>query len=344
MQQSRRKFIKNAGMGLSALSTMPMMALDSLVWDAKGKTKKVASGLWAVMITPFDENLNIDYPALNRMIQWYEEAGVTGFFANCASSEMYQLSPEERLALTQYVVEHTKKPVVSTGTFSRSVEENISFIKQIHETGVDGVVLITSMMVEKEAPDSELWNHISTIVNQTDNIPLGLYECPGPYKRLLSPEMMQKIANTDRFIYHKDTSCSTEAVAAKIDAMKGSPLGMFNAHTPDALFTLQHGGAGLSPIGANFYPEVYAFLVKNANKTRKADAVKKANDFLMKGEKVIGRKYPISAKYFMQLRGLPIELYAKKKRGALTEEEKQNLQGLWQELQTLSQEINMSLA
>ena len=47
-----------------------------------------------VMITPFQHNGKIDLDNLSRLIDFYLAAGVKGFFANCASSEMYQLSED----------------------------------------------------------------------------------------------------------------------------------------------------------------------------------------------------------------------------------------------------------
>ncbi|GAA5220156.1 dihydrodipicolinate synthase family protein [Membranihabitans marinus] len=340
--QNRRKFLIQSSIGISSAWLSPNFLISET--EGKGKRKALAPGLWAVMITPFDEKLNIDYPTLKKMIQWYEEAGVAGFFANCASSEMYQLSPEQRVALTKFVVENTSKPVVSTGSFSNSVDENIAFIKEIYNTGVDAVVLITSVLVEKEKDDEALWQHIKAIVDGSPGIPLGLYECPSPYKRLLSTDILEKITATDRFVYLKDTSCDAQQVAAKIATIENSRMGMYNAHTPDALFTIQNKGQGLSPIGANFYPEIYAFICKYGNSKRKAKEVAMANEFLLKSDKIIGKKYPVSAKCFMNLRGLPIQNYARRDRGPFTEDEIQRLKDLWVDLQKLAKDLKIDLA
>ena len=38
-------------------------------------------------------------------------------------------------------------------------------------------------------------------------VPLGIYECPAPYHRLLTPEMLAFCAGSGRFLFIKDTSC-----------------------------------------------------------------------------------------------------------------------------------------
>ncbi len=49
-----------------------------------------------------------------------------------------------------------------------------------------------------------------------DSIPLGFYECPHPYKRVLDPETMAWCASTGRFIFLKDTCCDLAQIRAKL--------------------------------------------------------------------------------------------------------------------------------
>ncbi len=50
-----------------------------------------------VMITPFNLKAKIDFDMVERLVDFYLAAGVSGFFANCLSSEMYSISEDERL-------------------------------------------------------------------------------------------------------------------------------------------------------------------------------------------------------------------------------------------------------
>ncbi len=337
---ARRKFIKIAASGMYLASEN----LNDFFSLFPRKIKKIPGGAWAVMVTPFNEKLQIDYPVLKELIVWYEKAGIQGFFANCASSEMYNLTSEERLELTRFVVENSTIPVVSTGTFTHNIDENADFIKKIYKTGVDGVVIITSIIVEKEATDQEFARTLMKIVNKTDDIPLGLYECPSPYKRLVSPELLNEIANTGRFVYMKDTSCDAGIVRQKIDACMGSKLKLFNAHTPDVLDTMRHHGAGTSTIASNFYPELYAFICKYANHRSYQEKIELVNNFILENEKVVGNKYRISAKYFMNLRGVPMHVNSRNYKGILEADDKNKLRKLWLDLQDLAGELGIQLA
>ena len=210
------------------------------------------------MITAFKPDNNLDLDGVRKITDMYLDAGANGMFANCLSSEMYQLTREERLLLTKTVVDHCnrKVPVVATGSFYIHGNENADFIKEIHDLGVDAVILISSILAEPEESDEILKRRLEEIMEETDDIPLGLYECPVPYKRVISPDMMAWLGESGRFWYHKDTSCDNSAIKRKLDKILGSNYQLYNADTPTALKSLRDGGMGISPISGNFYPEL----------------------------------------------------------------------------------------
>ncbi len=90
-------------------------------------------GFIPVMLTPFTENGEIDFEGLTQLTEFYLEAGAAGLFANCLSSEMFELTEEERLAITQHVVKVTdgRVPVVATGTFGGPIAQQANFVERI---------------------------------------------------------------------------------------------------------------------------------------------------------------------------------------------------------------------
>ena len=80
------------------------------------------------MITPFQQNGEIDLDALKRLINFYLAAGVKGFFANCASSEMYHLSEDERLTLALAIRDLNRRDFVAEA------------LLELRDCGVDHVV------------------------------------------------------------------------------------------------------------------------------------------------------------------------------------------------------------
>lgn len=265
-------------------------------------------GLWPVMITPFTTSNHIDLGGLERLTNMYLEAGVNGMFANCLSSEMNQLTSEERLLLTSSVVKlaNNKVPVVATGTFGNDINEHIEFIKKIYDTGVHAVIIITSLLVEPDENESVMKERLEKIIAGTGKIPLGVYECPIPYKRLLSPDLMAWMASTGRFVYHKDTSCNSLSIHKKVEAVKGTGFGFYNADTTTALDSLDSGARGISPISGNFYPEPYSYLLKEYFANGRTEKLNQLHAFLTMMDRVTHSFYPYSAKLFLQKRGLKI--------------------------------------
>src|SRR5690606_24614359 len=153
---------------------------------------------------------------------FYLEAGVKGIFANCLSSEMFSINEAERLELTQHIVKYVngRVPIVATGSFGLTVEDKADFTKRIYDTGVDAVILITGHYAKVEDSNEVLLKNFEQMFALTGDIPLGMYECPAPYKRIIEPDVFKQLLQADRLIYHKDTSITHENVKAKLDILK----------------------------------------------------------------------------------------------------------------------------
>jgi 4-hydroxy-tetrahydrodipicolinate synthase len=283
-----------------------------------------------VMITPFDLKAKVDHEALDALIDFYLRAGVKGFFANCLSSEMFSISEDERIDTVKYIVRKVNGavPVVATGSFGLTLHDKAEFTKKIHETGISAAIMITGHFAHVEDPDEVLLRNFDTLFSLTGNIPLGMYECPAPYKRILPADVFQKLISTGRMIYHKDTSIKQESVKAKLDVvakMKDSRMEFYDAHSPNALFSLQAGARGMSSISGNFYPEILVWLCDHANDPQKQDEVKWIQSEITRVDPLIHQAYPMSAKYFLRKRGLPVRTISRTHVLELTPEQKQTL-------------------
>jgi 4-hydroxy-tetrahydrodipicolinate synthase len=161
----------------------------------------------------------------------------------------------------------------------------------------------------------------------TGNIPLGMYECPAPYKRIIGPDVFKTLLSANRLVYHKDTSIDLEKVKAKIDIVKEtkSNLEFFDAHSPNAMYSLQMGAKGMSSISGNFYPEILVWMVNNANNPAKQEEVKWLQAEISRVDPLIHIAYPMSAKYFLRKRGLPVRTISRATALELTPDQKKTL-------------------
>jgi 4-hydroxy-tetrahydrodipicolinate synthase len=85
------------------------------------------------------------------------------------------------------------------------------------------------------------------------------------------------------------------------------------------------GAKGMSAIAGNFYPEVLVWMCNNATKLGKQEEVEWLQSELSKADPVIHDAYPLSAKYFLQKRGLPVRTISRAHALELTPQQKQAL-------------------
>jgi 4-hydroxy-tetrahydrodipicolinate synthase len=282
-----------------------------------------------VMITPFNLKAKVDLDTVSRLIDFYLAAGVKGFFANCLSSEMYSITEDERLELTQHVVRYVngRVPVVATASFGLTIDDKAEFTKKIYDTGIDAAIMITGHFANVEDSDDILLKNFDRMFKLTGNIPLGMYECPAPYKRIIGPDVFRKLLSANRMIYHKDTSIDLEKVKAKLDILKqeNNNLEFYDAHSPNAMYSLQMGARGMSSISGNFYPEILVWMVNNANNPDKLEDVKWLQSEISRVDPLIHVAYPMSAKYFLRKRGLPVRTISRATALELTPDQKKTL-------------------
>lgn len=298
-------------------------------------------GFIPVMLTPFLESGEVDYEGLSRLTDFYLEAGAAGLFANCLSSEMYELTEAERLTVTRRVVEQAagRVPVVATGSFGGPMPQQADFVKQLYDTGVQAVILTTCQLAYPYDSDAIFLDRLHQLMNLTDTIPLGLYECPVPYKRLISSQLLASILPTGRVIYHKDTSLDADEVARRLAVADGYPFGLYDAYMVNAVSSLRAGAAGLSCIQGNYVPELIVWLCHQFDNPDRQMDVQRVQQWLVDSMDLLHTAYPTAAKYALQKRGLPISLYTRRAIDPLTPVVQQQLDRLLHDVEQLGDEL-----
>ena len=184
--------------------------------------EKKYHGIWPVLVTPYKDDLSIDFDAYHEMLEWYLSMPLGGIYANCQSSEMSELSDEERLLLISEAVKvsNGRKPIVGTGNFGDNIDEHIKFIKKAADAGAE-IVMLTVPIFHNS--DDELEKYYLTIAEKTE-VKLGLYECPAPRTYNLGTDLVKVLAESGRFYAYKETSCDIEKMKKFIDITRGTNL------------------------------------------------------------------------------------------------------------------------
>ncbi|MBQ2613898.1 MAG: dihydrodipicolinate synthase family protein [Clostridia bacterium] len=278
-------------------------------------------GSYPTMITPYTKDGQVDYETAKKYVKWYAENNCDGIFAICQSSEIFFLTLEEKLKLNKLVYETVQEikaqtgkamTVVSSGHTADTIEEQAEELNKIIESGTDALILITNRLdINNEGDDVWIENAQKLLSKLPKDINLGLYECPYPYKRLVTPKILDWCLQTGRFYFMKDTCCDMQIINERLEQLKGSHFYLLNANCQTLLESLRSGGKGYCGIMANYHPALYSWLCKNYNE-EKAD---KVQAFLcMAGFTEVGLPYPLTAKYHMNLVGIPTENIARNRK------------------------------
>ncbi|TDE93975.1 dihydrodipicolinate synthase family protein [Occultella glacieicola] len=256
-------------------------------------------GAWPVMLTPFRADRSIDWEQVEAYADWLVDLGSAGVFTVALSSEMYDLTPVERLELAGRVVGAVdgRVPVIASAV-GGSVDEIAESAAGLAEAGVTAAVLVSPLLATPDEPDSEWIRTAEQILDRVPGLDFGVYECPVPYKRLLTLETVRWMSGTGRFTFFKDTSHRADVMAARIDVLAGSPLRHYNAEISSLVESLGAGGAGFSGYAANIYPELVAWLCAN-HATAPQEEVATVQQVLSIAEHSINARYPSSAKFFL---------------------------------------------
>lgn len=325
------------------LNSFPLAIPQTVMPSPKNPQSSLPHGFISVMLTPFLESGEVDYAGLARLTEFYLETGAAGLFANCLSSEMYELTEVERLTVTKQVVEQVagRVPVVATGSFGGPMPQQADFIKRIYDTGIQAVILTTCQLTLPEDSDTVFLDQLHQLMKLTDTIPLGLYECPVPYKRLISSHFLASILSTGRIIYHKDTSLDADEIERRLAVAAGYQFGLYDAYMVNAVSSLKAGAAGLSCIQGNYVPELIVWLCHNFDKEDRQTDVNRVQQWFVDSMDLLHTAYPTAAKYALQKRGLPISLYTRRDVEPLTPAVQQQLDALLDSVGHLQDELGI---
>lgn len=284
------------------------------------ENKQLYKGIWPVLITPYNDDLTIDVVGYNKMLEWYLTFGIGGLYANCQSSEMTELSNDERLLLITEAIKTVqgKIPIVATGNFGKNIEEHIEFVKKVAGTGVDVVMLTVPTFLNT---DEELEKYYLTIAEKVD-AKLGIYECPVPRSYNLGLSLIDTLAKSGRFFAYKETQCNFEKMKSIIKITKDTSFSYLQANTPFMLETIKLGAAGSMNIAANWLPDLEVDIYNRGLK--KDTTADKLNSILCGMEMAQRSIHPMGVKYLISKRGVPIKPLTRYPR-ALSSEEKYSL-------------------
>ena len=269
---------------------------------------QVPDGAYPILLTAFDENNNLDLPAVGALIDHYDALRLPGILALGQASEVILLDHGERVQLAEFVARHPRQNLIvaSVGNFGETLLEQARSLQRIHDQGADVAVVGLSLLPWAQDLGGQL---LELTLLLPPRVRLGIYELPEPEHRLLTPAEVAAVAASGRYVFMKDTCRQLDVFSAKVRAAAGSPLKLFQANLqvlPPSMLTGGRGFCGWMPIVA---PEL---CVQVCDMTLPEELRAAAQEKLLAFYNVmLAHGFPASAKHILARRGLPIEPYSR---------------------------------
>jgi len=254
------------------------------------------------MLTPFTDEGEVDYASLERLVEWYLANGVDALFAVCQSSEMQYLSLDERLTIARFVVRQAggRAPVIASGHVSETLADQTHELAAMADVGADALVLVTNRLDTANQGTAAFNSALCALLKALpSDLPLGLYECPAPYRRLLSDEEFRACLDTGRFTIMKDVSCDLATVKRRLAMADGFNFTLINANAAIASPAMRAGSRGFCGISTNLHPDLYAWLYRAAD----TELARELQSFLVAAALSEAFRYPALAKICHQRLG-----------------------------------------
>ena len=275
------------------------------------KIEKIRPGVWPTMITPYTPDGKPDFKAIPKICEWYIQNGCDGIFAVCQSSEMAFLTEQEKLDIAQCVVDSVggRISVVASGHTASDKAEQFKEIEAMSKLDIQAYVLVSNRLDQAGDDEAAFVANTNEILQRFPELKFGIYECPIPFKRLISTEFFTQAAKSGQIVFVKDTCCDHDLIRERLKAIAGSELMLFNANAATFYDSITHGAAGYSGVMANFHPYLFKYVIEHFE-THPTKA-KLIADLITEFAMIEMRIYPVSAKYHMNLEGIPMELIAR---------------------------------
>ncbi len=157
-------------------------------------TEKKLPRLLTAMITPFKDDLSIDFEGAQKLALQLIEDGNEGLVIAGTTGETPNLSMQEKLDLYKVIKDAVgSRGWIIAGTGSNSTMDSVRLTEKAVQTGVDGIMLVTPYY---NKPSQEgLYQHFKTIASVTE-LPVILYNVPGRTSVNVLPDTIAKLANT----------------------------------------------------------------------------------------------------------------------------------------------------
>ncbi|MEE4637583.1 MAG: 4-hydroxy-tetrahydrodipicolinate synthase [Wenzhouxiangella sp.] len=222
-------------------------------------------GVYTALITPLDAAGQIDYRALDDILERQISAGVTGVVPMGTTGESPTMSNAEHDAVIRHTVEQVAGRVqIWAGTGSNNTAQAIRTTREAEKSGADGALIVTPYY--NKPSQAGLMRYYRDICEATD-LPVIVYNIKGRTGVNVETDTLAEIAQLPNIVAVKEASGDLGQMADVIDRIAAPRERPFYVLSGDDALTLplmSLGGDGVISVVSNLVPEQMVALVQAA--------------------------------------------------------------------------------
>jgi len=261
----------------------------------------MVKGSIVALVTPFDDDKNIDYEMLKKILNMHIKAKTNGLLLLGTTQESEALKKEEKIKLVDFVLENVKDKIkIMVGLISNRIEEVISLDEDLKCYDIDSYLVIPPYYVKTNT--SGLLKYFTYLADRLSK-PLILYNVPKRVGMSIPNELVIALSYHKNIIGIKDASDDIFYQQELINNTKEGFL-YYSGSDELMLISLMLGADGvISVIGNAFAKEVC--LICNSINNKNYEIAKTTYFKLYNLIKVMYKNVsPIGIKYVMYLLGM----------------------------------------
>ena len=214
--------------------------------------KTVFTGAATAIITPFDENNNVDYDKLGKLIDWQIEKGINAIVICGTTGESSTLTDDEHKEAIKFAVERVngRIPVIA-GTGSNDTVYAVELTKYACEVGADAMLVVTPYY--NKATQKGLIQSFTAIADASTK-PVILYNVPSRTGCNIQPATALALADHPNIVAIKE-ACGNISQIAELAALVGDKLDIYSGNDDQIVPILSLGGKGVISVLSNVMPE-----------------------------------------------------------------------------------------
>ena len=219
------------------------------------------TGSIVALVTPMTETGDIDWAALERLIDWHIANGTQALGLVGTTGEASTLSHPEHREVIRFGVSHAGGRIpIMAGTGSNATLEAVELTVSAAEAGADCALLVTPYY---NRPTQEgLYQHFKTVAGAI-NLPIVLYNVPSRTGCDLSVETTLRLSQIENIVGLKDATGDVARGAALIQALPEG-FAVYSGDDSTTCDLLEVGAAGCISVTANVAPAQMADMCKLA--------------------------------------------------------------------------------